>query len=174
VATITRFTIVTPGAIKFEGDASIVVAPGAAGDLGALPNHAPLLTTLRAGAVRATTTVQPFPIPPAIRPERTLSPGQWGMIRFLVSEVALFGPLIVPSIFSLGRAVVGPTHAEAQSLSLVVWTTVFLLTSSGTVLVVGRRLGRADEGGWTPVERKEGRMEVKQAMRRRLKQGLGE
>ncbi|MDQ6781743.1 MAG: ATP synthase F1 subunit epsilon [Candidatus Eremiobacteraeota bacterium] len=56
MALTTRFTIVTPGAVKFEGDAQIVVAPGAAGDLGALPNHAPLLTTLRAGAVRATTT----------------------------------------------------------------------------------------------------------------------
>jgi len=50
----TQFLIVTPGAVKFQGDAEIVVAPGSAGDLGALPQHAPLLTTLRSGAVRAT------------------------------------------------------------------------------------------------------------------------
>src|ERR1700740_1991108 len=65
-------------------------------------------------------TGQPFPIPPAIRPERTLSPGQWGMVSFLVSEVALFGTLIVTYIFYLGKDVVGPTPAQALSLSLVV------------------------------------------------------
>jgi cytochrome c oxidase subunit 3 len=94
------------------------------------------------------TTVQPFPIPPAIRPERTLSPGQWGMISFLVSEVALFGTLIVTYIFYLGRDVVGPTPAEALSLSLVVCTTVCLLASSGTVHVAERTLGRGNHGGF--------------------------
>ena len=54
MATLTRFTIVTPGAVKFEGAAEIVVAPGSSGDLGALAQHAPLLTTLRTGPVRAT------------------------------------------------------------------------------------------------------------------------
>jgi len=48
------FSLVTPGEVKFEGKAEIVVAPGAAGDLGALPNHAPMLTTLRIGVIRAT------------------------------------------------------------------------------------------------------------------------
>ena len=48
------FALVTPGEVKFEGKAEIVVAPGAAGDLGALPNHAPMLTTLRIGVLRAT------------------------------------------------------------------------------------------------------------------------
>jgi len=47
------FAIITPGEIKFEGKAEIVIAPGAAGDLGALANHAPMLTTLRVGVVRA-------------------------------------------------------------------------------------------------------------------------
>jgi F-type H+-transporting ATPase subunit epsilon len=46
--------IITPGAVKFEGMAEIVVAPGGAGDLAALPNHAPMLTTLRVGVLRAT------------------------------------------------------------------------------------------------------------------------
>lgn len=49
----TRVSIVTPASIKFEGDAELVIAPGAAGDLGALPQHAPLLTTLRIGVVKA-------------------------------------------------------------------------------------------------------------------------
>jgi F-type H+-transporting ATPase subunit epsilon len=46
--------IITPGAAKFNGKAEIVVAPGGAGDLAALPNHAPMLTTLRVGVLRAT------------------------------------------------------------------------------------------------------------------------
>ncbi len=54
MANLTRLSVVTPGAIKFEGDAELVVAPGAAGDLGALANHAPMLTTLRTGVVSAT------------------------------------------------------------------------------------------------------------------------
>jgi F-type H+-transporting ATPase subunit epsilon len=48
-----RFSIVTQAALKFEGQTDAVVAPGAAGDLAALANHAPLLTTLRPGVVRA-------------------------------------------------------------------------------------------------------------------------
>jgi F-type H+-transporting ATPase subunit epsilon len=51
-----RLSIITPAAVKFEGEVSIVVAPGAAGDLGVLANHAPLLTTLRTGIVSASTT----------------------------------------------------------------------------------------------------------------------
>jgi F-type H+-transporting ATPase subunit epsilon len=53
MAAVTRLTIVTPTAKKFEGDAELVIAPGAAGDLGALAHHAPLLTTLRVGVVKA-------------------------------------------------------------------------------------------------------------------------
>ena len=49
-----EFALVTPSAVKFEGKAEIVIVPGAAGDLGALPHHAPLLTTLRVGVLRAT------------------------------------------------------------------------------------------------------------------------
>lgn len=54
MANLTRLSIITPSTAKFEGDVELVVAPGAAGDLGALPNHAPMLTTLRTGVVSAT------------------------------------------------------------------------------------------------------------------------
>jgi F-type H+-transporting ATPase subunit epsilon len=54
VASVTRLSIITPSTAKFEGDVELVVAPGAAGDLGALPSHAPMLTTLRTGVVSAT------------------------------------------------------------------------------------------------------------------------
>lgn len=46
--------VITPAEVKFEGSAEIVVAPGTAGDIGALANHAPMLTTLRIGVLRAT------------------------------------------------------------------------------------------------------------------------
>ena len=89
-----------------------------------------------------------LPVPPSITPERTLSRGQWGMLCFLVSEVALFGTLIVTYIFYLGRDVIGPTPAQALSLSLVVWTTACLLASSATVHVAERTLGRGNQRGF--------------------------
>ena len=49
----THFAVITPREVKREGEAEIVVAPGAAGDLAALVDHAPLLTTLRVGIVSA-------------------------------------------------------------------------------------------------------------------------
>jgi cytochrome c oxidase subunit 3/cytochrome o ubiquinol oxidase subunit 3 len=70
------------------------------------------------------------------------------MLSFLVSEVALFGTLIVTYIFYLGRDVVPPTPATALSLRLVVWTTACLLTSSATVHVAERTLGRGNQGGF--------------------------
>lgn len=36
----------------FSGEAEMVVAPGAAGELGILPEHAPLLTRIKPGTVR--------------------------------------------------------------------------------------------------------------------------
>src|SRR6516225_1602715 len=93
-------------------------------------------------------TGQPFPIPPAIRPERTLSPGQWGMMSFLASEVSLFGTLIVTYVFYLGRDTVGPTPADALKLGLVVWTTACLLASSGTIHMAERALERGNRGGF--------------------------
>ncbi len=53
MAALSDFSIVTPAEVKYEGQAEIVVAPGAAGDIGVLANHAPLLTTLRIGVLSA-------------------------------------------------------------------------------------------------------------------------
>src|SRR5438874_6810317 len=77
-----------------------------------------------------------------------LTAQQWGMISFLVSEVALFGTLIVTYVFYLGKDVVGPTPAEALSLSLVLFTTACLLASSGTVHLAERTLRRGNQGGF--------------------------
>ena len=101
-------------------------------------------TTTMTGAAAG----ESFPVPPAVRPEVTLSAGQWGMLSFLVSEVSLFGTLIVTYLFYVGRDVVGPTPAEALSLGLVVCTTACLLASSATVHVADRRLERGNQVGF--------------------------
>jgi cytochrome c oxidase subunit III len=102
----------------------------------------------------ATTTAVPatgqaFPVAPAIVPERTLSPGQWGLLSFLVSEVAFFGTLIVTYVFYLGKDVMGgPTPAQVLTLPLVLGTTACLLTSSLTIHLAERALGRGNQGGF--------------------------
>lgn len=44
-----RCEIVSQDRMVFNGDADIVILPGEAGEMGVLPNHAPLLTTLKYG-----------------------------------------------------------------------------------------------------------------------------
>src|SRR3954471_7234648 len=45
-------SIVTPDGPAFEGDAEMVIVPGAAGEIGVLARHAPLIATLKAGSTR--------------------------------------------------------------------------------------------------------------------------
>ncbi|HLZ22700.1 MAG TPA: F0F1 ATP synthase subunit epsilon [Ktedonobacterales bacterium] len=45
-------TIVTAQQTVFDGEADMVIAPGSEGQLGILPRHAPLLTTLKLGELR--------------------------------------------------------------------------------------------------------------------------
>jgi F-type H+-transporting ATPase subunit epsilon len=47
-----RCEIVTQDRSLYEGQADIILAPGSEGELGILPNHAPLLTTLGLGVLR--------------------------------------------------------------------------------------------------------------------------
>ena len=47
-----RCEIVSQDRTVFEGDVDIVVVPGAAGEMGILPNHSPLLSTLNLGVVK--------------------------------------------------------------------------------------------------------------------------
>lgn len=50
-----RCEIVSQDRMVFEGDVDIVVLPGAAGEMGILPHHAPLLTTLNYGVIKVRT-----------------------------------------------------------------------------------------------------------------------
>jgi F-type H+-transporting ATPase subunit epsilon len=45
-------SVVTPEGAAFEGDAELLIVPGAAGEIGVLARHAPLVATLKAGSTR--------------------------------------------------------------------------------------------------------------------------
>ncbi len=47
-----RCEIVSQDRMVYEGDVDIVIAPGIQGEMGILPNHAPLLTTLKYGFLK--------------------------------------------------------------------------------------------------------------------------
>jgi cytochrome c oxidase subunit III len=84
-------------------------------------------------------TVVRLPVPPPIEPEQWLSPVQWGVVTFLVSEVAFFGTLIATYLSFLGQEQSGPTPA-VLSLPLVIGTTICLLASSLTAHLAERAL----------------------------------
>ena len=46
--------LITPEGMAFQGDAEMLVVPGAAGELGILANHAPLISLLKPGETRIT------------------------------------------------------------------------------------------------------------------------
>ena len=56
MASTVPFKLITPTEIVFEGDAELVIAVGTEGEEGILPRHAPFLTALRPGVLRANTS----------------------------------------------------------------------------------------------------------------------
>jgi F-type H+-transporting ATPase subunit epsilon len=53
VANTIPFTLITPLAVKFDGQAELVIAVTTEGEEGFLPSHAPFLAALKAGVLRA-------------------------------------------------------------------------------------------------------------------------
>src|SRR5207302_4824856 len=45
-------SVVTPDGPAYEGEAEMIIVPGAAGEIGVLARHAPLIATLKAGSTR--------------------------------------------------------------------------------------------------------------------------
>jgi F-type H+-transporting ATPase subunit epsilon len=45
-------SVVTPEGAAFEGDAEMLIVPGASGEIGVLARHAPLIAMLKAGSTR--------------------------------------------------------------------------------------------------------------------------
>jgi F-type H+-transporting ATPase subunit epsilon len=50
-------SLVTPEGPAFEGEAEMVIVPGAAGEIGVLARHAPLVATLKAGSTRVYSSI---------------------------------------------------------------------------------------------------------------------
>ncbi len=46
-----RFELVSPERLLSSGNVAMVVVPGSEGDFGVLPGHAPLMSTIRPGAI---------------------------------------------------------------------------------------------------------------------------
>ena len=51
------FRLITPIAVAYEGEAELVIGVGTEGEEGILPSHAPFLTALRPGILRANVVV---------------------------------------------------------------------------------------------------------------------
>ena len=49
-------SLVTPESAAYEGEAEMIIVPGAAGEIGVLARHAPLVATLKAGSTRVHVT----------------------------------------------------------------------------------------------------------------------
>lgn len=49
-----HFELVSPSRLLFSGDVASVIIPGTEGDMGILPGHAPVLSTLRPGVITVT------------------------------------------------------------------------------------------------------------------------
>jgi len=47
------FQLITPRSVAFDGEAELVIAVGTEGEIGIMPSHAPFLTALRPGVLRA-------------------------------------------------------------------------------------------------------------------------
>ena len=72
-----RLDIVTAEQVVYSEDVDIVVAPGVEGQLGFLPHHAPLMTTLQAGELLVRTSGEEFSLAISggfleVRPDRII------------------------------------------------------------------------------------------------------
>ena len=94
-----RCEIVSQDRMVFEGDADIVVLPGTDGEMGILPHHAPLLTTLKIGIVKSSGggKKKSSPLLAVLpRSSRTLSPS-WLMRRKTLKRSTWLAPKLPAS-----------------------------------------------------------------------------
>jgi cytochrome c oxidase subunit 3/cytochrome o ubiquinol oxidase subunit 3 len=89
-----------------------------------------------------------FPAIPAVVPETNLGTLRWGMLAFLLSEVAFFSTLIMAYVVFLGQKDTPPTPHDALRLPLVIGTTICLLSSSVTVHFAEKALRRDARGAF--------------------------
>src|SRR4026209_2704289 len=68
--------------------------------------------------------------------------GVVGMASFVIAESAIFTIVVVAYLFYLGKSASGPTPREV--LEVPVFYTICLLSSSVTIHLAGKRLGRGE------------------------------
>lgn len=75
----------------------------------------------------------------AVDPDWQLpSRGRVGMFSLIVAESAIFVIFVVAYVYNIGRSTYGPQ--PRQVLELPIWNTIFLLSSSATIMVAERAL----------------------------------
>lgn len=75
----------------------------------------------------------------AVDPEWQLpSRGRVGMFSLIVAESAIFVIFVVAYAYNIGRSTYGPQPREV--LELPIWNTIFLLSSSATIMLAERAL----------------------------------
>jgi cytochrome c oxidase subunit 3 len=89
-----------------------------------------------------------FPALPPVLAEKNLSTLQWGMLAFLLSEVAFFSTLVMAYVVFMGQDTTGPKPAKVLAPHLVIATTVCLLSSSVTVHFAEKALRRGSRTGF--------------------------
>ena len=57
-----KISVISPEATLFEGEAASVTAPAFDGEVGILPSHAPMVTTLGSGVLRIGNDAQRFQV----------------------------------------------------------------------------------------------------------------
>lgn len=57
-----KISVISPESTLFEGEASSVTAPAFDGEVGILPSHAPMVTTLGSGVLRIGNDAQRFQV----------------------------------------------------------------------------------------------------------------
>ena len=73
--------------------------------------------------------------------------GQVGMLSFIVAESAIFTIFVVAYLYYVGKSLTGPTPGEV--LETPVFYTICLLSSSLTIHVAVRALGRGRHGAFS-------------------------
>jgi cytochrome c oxidase subunit 3/cytochrome o ubiquinol oxidase subunit 3 len=83
------------------------------------------------------------PVLPAVHEEfeTKLDRGQVGMVALLITETSLFAIFVVAYVFYMGKSLKGPMPKDV--LTLPVWATICLLSSSITIEIAVRALRRA-------------------------------
>ena len=86
----------------------------------------------------ATTTAVPAEITEWKLPDR----GTVGILSLIVTETALFSIFVVAYLYYIGKSLMGPYPKDV--LTLPIWASICLLSSSGTIVMAEHALKHAD------------------------------